>query len=255
MNEDKLTNQDPDEPTNPAAQTRASDPVPVAAEDSAGRSTSGRKRNLLIGTAAAVALLAVGGSAYAIGANIGDDDHDGRTAVAGDHPRAGSGIDGDDDGADGDTSITNLEERGSKPAATVPALRAAAEKAIARTSARGVTSIDVEHGGYEVELQLADGRESEVFVTADGAVSTGSDRPDEDRPDPLLDLARLEAISQAALSAVSTTGGAHGSIDSIGTTDDRGVGYEVSIRLPGHRDAEVELAGDLSVLTTDIDDD
>ena len=217
-----------------------------------------RKRGLLIGAAAAVALIAVGGSAYAIGANAGDEDDDRPAAVgsatADDH---GDRNDQDDSVGEDDRTSTgqgHVSEAGF-PASDAAALRAAAEKAIAEAGAQGATSIDVERTGYEIEVQLADGSERDLLVTTDGTITTDTDRADEDRPDPLLDLARLGDIEKAALAAAQAAGGGtNGVIDSISSSDDPGVAHEVGIRLPDGRDADVELAADLSVVTADLDD-
>ncbi|MFD5226223.1 hypothetical protein ACFWHT_11440 [Microbacterium sp. NPDC058342] len=253
------------QPVSPDAQTQRMPEQPAATAPGPEK-PQGRKRALLIGAAAVVALLAVGGGAYAIGANVADDDDDRPAAVAGSDSgrgtedgdrdgdsqddRAGSGADTPSD-RDGDGAQNTP---GGVPASDDASLRAAAEKAIAEAGAQGATSIDVERGGYEVEVQLADGSEPDLFVGTDGTVTTDADRPDDDdRPDPLLDLGTLTGIEKAALDAVASAGGADGTIDSLSTSDDRGVAYEVSIRLSDGRDADVELASDLTVVSVDLD--
>lgn len=262
MNENKHQTPASDEFENPHARTQEMPEQGRAAAADAPDSqqkSRGRKRGLLIGAAAVAALVAVGGSAYAIGANIGDDDRDRSAAVAGD--RSGhDGDDADDEAAGGhaqpdDSAAGRSGASQNLPPTDAAALREAAELAIADSDAQGASSIDVERGGYEIETQLADGSEPDVFVTVDGTVTTGTDRPDSDRPDPILDLTKLEDISRAALAAAAEAGGADGAIDSISSSDDRGVAYEVSVRLPDGRDADIELADDLGVVTSDIDDD
>lgn len=213
-----------------------------------------RKRGLLIGAAAAVALIAVGGSAYAIGSNIGEDDDD-RPAVVGNTTTDDGHVDRNDSEDDGRSGGSQDDARGAGlPASDAAALRAAAEKAVAAAGAAGATSIDVERTGYEIEVQLADGSERDLLVAVDGTITTDTDRPDDDRPDPVLDLARLADIEKAALAAAASAGGADGVIDSISGSDSPGVAYEVSIRLADGRDADVELAADFSAVTTDLDD-
>lgn len=251
-------------------------PEQHAAANSAGAGTtpSGRKRGLLIGAAAAVALIAVGGGAFAIGANMGGDDDDRPAAVDDsgsnqDDSTSGNGDDSngaDDDGAagdgtqddgadDADGTDDNGGSHAGMPASDAAAMRAAAEEAIAETDAKGVTSIDVERIGYEIEVQLADGSEPDVRVAEDGTVTVEKDRQDDDdRPEPLLDLDKLADIQKAALSAVSKQGGADGVVDSVSTSDDGRVAYGISVRLPDGRDADVELAADLTVVTVDLDD-
>lgn len=241
------------------ASASASAPEPTTAK------TKGRKRALLIG-AAVVGLLAVGGSAYAIGANVGDDDDDDRP-VAVDSSDARQNDDGDDrddlddrdaSDADGRTDDDDQSSQGSQgsstglPASDAASLRAAAQKAIDSAGAKGVTSIDVERTGYEIEVQLADGSERDLLVAVDGTITTDADS-DDDRADPLLDLDELADIQKAALAA-APAGGQNAMIDSISSSDDQGVAYEISIRLPDGRDADVELSSDLSVVTVDVDD-
>lgn len=260
-------------PEPPEAATRAADRRPGSSE----RPGNGR-RWLMIG-AAVVALLAVGGGAYAIGANAGDaDDRPAATAQRGPDDAADPDDDlGDDDLGDGGPGVADrpgdvADERNEGPAASdasggagtgtglpasdAGALREAAEAAIAKADAKGATSIDVERGGYEVEVQLADGSQPDVFVATDGTVTVGSDRrDDDDRPDPLLDLGELAGIAKAAVAASAHAGGADGAVEAISTTDDPGSAYEVSLRLPDGRDASVDLAPDLAAVATDIDDD
>lgn len=225
--------------------------APAVADAAAGRER--RRNGLLIGAAAAVALIAVGGSAYAIGASVGTENRSAATSSSHDSERDGGELsEGSRDAperATGGGSDSNL------PPADAASLRAAAEQAIAETQATGAISIDVERGGYEIEVRLPDGSEPDVFVAVDGTVTTGTDRPDGDRPDPLLELDDLDGIVEAALAASTQAGAAEGTIDSISTTDDRGVAYDVSVRLADGRDADIHLAADLTVVATDIDDD
>lgn len=228
-----------------------------------------RRRNLLIGAAAAVALLAVGGGAYAIGANTADDDDD-RPAFS-EEGRHDGANQGDDDGHDRDDDRRDVDDRDDRadrddsqvpgtgaadlPPADAASLRDAAEAAITETGASGVTSIDVERGGYEVEVVLADGTSPDVFVAEDRKISTGADRDDDQADDPVLDLDRLSDLVAAALAASESASGADGRIDSLSTSDDPGTAYEVSIRLSDGRDVDVDLDADLAVVRTDVDDD
>jgi uncharacterized membrane protein YkoI len=219
-------------------------------------------RIALIAAGAVVALLAVGGGAYALGANAEDDADDDRRSspqVAADRTDDSDAAQ-DDRGDDADDRSDDGSGQGTGSAAPgdpvdAAALRAAAEKAISETGAEGATSIDVERGGYEVEVRLLDGTEPDVFVAVDGTVTTGRDDDRDDSPDPLLDLGRLDAIADAALKAAASSAAADGVIDDISTSDDPGVAYEVSIRLSDDRDADVDLDAKLGVVTVDVDDD
>lgn len=224
-----------------------------------------RNRGILIGAAAVAILVLVGGGAYALGAGGRDDaepaghsrthsDDSERDSQRGSSDSTNSG---DDDDASETPSSSGEAPAENLAASDAKSLVAAAEKAISKTSAEGATSIDAEVGGYEVEVRLPDGGEADVFVTTDGAVSQDpdQDRDADDAAEPLLDLGKIAAISKAALAASEDAGGAGGVIDSISSSDDRGVAYEVSIQLGDGRDADVDLSSALKTVTTDIDDD
>lgn len=211
-----------------------------------------RTRALLLGAAGAALLLLVGGGAFAIGANLADDDRSQPVSSSSPAPATTPPPSESDrrSGSDAGASV-RADQR---PATDAAALRSAAERAIAAVNGTGATSIDVERGGYEVEVRLPDGSETEVFVATDGAVTQRAERDADDRRDPLLDLDRLGDIVDAALAASASAGGVEAAIDSVSTTEDRGVAYEVSILLADGRDIDVELAADLSVVAVDLED-
>lgn len=134
--------------------------------------------------------------------------------------------------------------------ATVPADAAALvdaiDVAVAAASGKGATAIDVEHDGWEVDVQLSDGTDVEMHVALDGT-ATVRDTDDDRDNDPLLDTARVPAIVDAALAAA---GG--GTIESI-STDDDSVRYDVSVDLGNGEDVEVELSESLEVISVDRD--
>lgn len=229
------------------ADTQRFDSAPTPAADSAGATTGGRRRrNIIIGAAAAVALVAIGGGAYAIGTNAGDDDDDRPTAS-----QSGADESGDDDRGEASTGETSS----SGVTADAASMRAAAEVAITTANGTGASSIDVENGGYEVEVLRADGSEVDVFVGTDGAASVEPSADDDRRTEPVLDLTKLDDIVDAALAASAAASGADGVVDSVSGDDDQGVAYEVSIRLADGRDADIDLAADLSLVFADVDDD
>lgn len=244
-----------------AAGTAATGPAAGPAEE--GGAKRRRRRNMLIGAAAAVAVLAVGGGAYAVGANVGDDDDDDRPGISdggapGQHDGDRDDRDGDDrrdgDRRDDDRDDTaGGQAAGPAPAADAASLRDAAEAAIAAADGAGATSIDLEDAGYEVEVLLADGQEVDVFVTADGT-ATPEPGQDDPRSDPALDLAQLDTIIEAAFAAAEAEGVTGGAIDSVSSSSDQGVAFEVSIRFDRGGDADIDLASDLSLVTADIDD-
>ncbi|MDQ0646540.1 putative membrane protein YkoI [Microbacterium natoriense] len=254
MNTEENTPQQPDRD----AETQRFDTEPAAPAAPAGPQSGRRRRNILIGAAATVAILAVGGGAYAIGAEVGDDDDD-RPAAS-----QGSGSSATDDGdRDGDRADDGARDDDRAPetgagagiVADAASMRDAAEAAIGAAGGTGASSIDVEHGGYEVEVLLADGSEVDVFVGADGAASVDPSRDDDRRADPALDLATLGDIIDAALAASSEASGGDGTVDAVSSSDDQGVAYEVSIRLADGRDADIDLAADLALVFADVDDD
>ena len=255
-------------PAAPASAAPADVPAgePVAPATGADEQTAKkrRRRNILIGAAAAVALVAVGGGAYAVGANVADDDDDRPGISDGDRPGPGGGDrDDHDDRDERDDDRRGDDDRGGEgapgplngpaPATDAASLRDAAEAAIAEADGTGVTSIDVEDAGYEVEVLLADGQEVDVFVTADGTASTVPGQ-DDSRSDPALDLAHLDAIIEAAFAAAEAQGVSGGTIDGVSSSSDQGVAYEVNIRFDRGGDADIDLAADLSLVTADIDD-
>ncbi|GAA2887187.1 hypothetical protein [Microbacterium esteraromaticum] len=219
---------------------------------------SRRTRNTLIGVGAGVALLAFGGGAFAIGNAVGDDDDDDRPgmhapAAPGGDDRGGQPghAESDDDRGDdrhGDDSA------GASAPADAAALRAAAEAAIAHASAEGITSIEIERGGYDIDTRLADGTEQDLFVTPEGTVrERGNDDVDDDDDDPLIDLAQLGDILAAAQAAATDSGAAETAFHSLSTSSSAAV-YEVELRTGVRGDAEVELDADLGVVRVDIDD-
>lgn len=201
-------------------------------------------RIALIAAAAAVALVAVGGGAYAVTGGF-DDDRGSQGASADDREDAS---DVHDDPTDDDGRHDDDHGTGSQAPADAASLRAAAESAIAETGAQGATSIEVENGGYEVELRRADGSEIDAFVTADGAVRVASDEDDDRSDDALIDLDRLSAVTEAAAHAAS------GAVEKVSTTSRSGAVYEVEVRATDGRDAEVLLDADAVVVSADLDD-
>ncbi|MGF2950318.1 PepSY domain-containing protein [Microbacterium alcoholitolerans] len=218
------------------------------------------RRNLLIGLGAAVALVAMGGGAYAI-ASAADDDDDRAASSAVSGAVAGST---DDDSTSDDDRPEDDDRRGDDDravattgsafaASDASAMRDAAEQAIAHVDGTGVTSIEVERGGYDIDVLLADGTEYDVFVGVDGTIREHRD-DDDDSSDPALDLTKLGDIIAAAQSAATAEAGDAGVVDSVSTDDDSSKAYEVELRLNDRRDVEIELNADLTVVTIDIDD-
>lgn len=248
-----------DEASAPAAAPTASAASGSPTTDAGRRSR--RTRNTLIGVGAGVALLAFGGGAFAIGNAVGDDDDDDRPrmhapAAPGGDARGGQpghGEPGDDHGGDRDDDRQGDDSAGASAPADAAALRAAAEAAIAHVSAEGITSIEIERGGYDIDARLADGSERDLFVTPDGTVRERGNDADDDDDDPLIDLAQLGDILSAAQSAATDAEAAETAFHSLSTSSSEAV-YEVELRTGARGDAEVELDADLGVVRVDIDD-
>ncbi|MFE6997461.1 hypothetical protein ACFVAE_15975 [Microbacterium sp. NPDC057659] len=209
-------------------------------------------RIALIATAAAVALVAAGGGAYAVTGGF-DDDRGSQGASADDHDgaddahRDGGRHDVDAEDADDDDAADD-RRTGTQAPSDAASLRAAAESALAETGAQGATSIEAEHGGYEVELRRTDGSEIDAFVTSDGAVRVTDDQGDDRTDDALIDLGRLPALTGAAVQA------ANGTVEKVSTTSRSGAVYEIDVRANDGRDAEILLAADTTVVGVDLDD-
>ena len=248
-------------PADPTAASSAQTPAP--SETTAKPRRRGVSRPVLFGVGAGVALLLVGGVGLAVGMELGEDDHDAPSSqqapgdddrddrAEGDRRDGGQPQDRDDER--GDDRGDRGEAGGELAASDVESLNDAATAALDATGGAGVSSIDVERGGYEVEVQFDDGTDADVFVSTGGEVSEPRSRDEDTSSEPVLDLERLDAIADAASAAASTTDG-EGMIDSISTSDDDAVAFEVTIRFEDGRKFEAALAEDLSVVSTDLDD-
>lgn len=235
----------PNEPTTQA--------IPAATPESAPRK---KRRGLLVGAGAVAALLIAGGIGYGI-SDADDDTEEVRTVSAAEN----RGNDSDDrDDRDDRDGRDDRDDRGAGDSrdtagSDVTSYRDAAEQAIAEAGGRGASSVSLEGNGHEVDVELDDGGSAEVHVSTDGAMRIETEGPDRfDQDDPTLDLAALDKIFDAALAASGEAGVRDGVVDSVSASDDRGVTYEVSVRGTDGREFDVDLADDLSVVSTDIDD-
>lgn len=195
-----------------------------------------KRKGLFIGAGATAALLLAGGVAYGIAGDTGDN---------GDSVRSVAAENRTDSGAPQDPR--DLSDAAS--------FRDAAEQAVAEAGGHGASSIDLEGNGHEVDVELDDGGSADVHVATDGAMRIETEEADRSGDeDPALDLAALEDIMEAALAASGDAGVRDGYVESVSSSDDRGVTYDVSVRGQDGREVEVDLADDFSVTATELDD-
>ncbi|WP_407358022.1 hypothetical protein LTA6_002613 [Microbacterium sp. LTA6] len=266
MNDNERTNENGsiDPTAAPTLPVEATNAAPASGTTPAGPTADaapkrGLRKPVLIGVGAGLALLLVGGVSLAVGMELGDDDRDDASSAQHDPNGAPHGDDGDDRRGDRPDGDDRDDAQGSQGGAFAPAdsasLITAATAALDATGGTGVSSIDVELGGYEIEVQLDGGADADVFVSTDGEVSDPYDRDADPTADAVLDLDRLDDITAAAsAAAASAAGGSDGTIDSVTASDDAGVAFEVTVRYDGGREFEAALAADLSVVATDLDD-
>lgn len=193
-----------------------------------------KRKGLTIGAGAVAALLLAGGVAYGVSENSGDDGNDSNNSVR-------------------TVAAENRADTDGTP--TTASFRDAAEQAVAEAGGNGASSVDIEGSGHEVEVELDDGGSAEVHVAADGSMRVETEEADKsDRQDPVLDLDALDDVIDAALAASGEAGVRDGVVDSVSSSDDRGVTYEVSVQGQDGREVDVDLADDFSVVATDLDD-
>lgn len=243
-------------PQQPAPQPTDAQPTmqqPVANPDAAPAPKRGRGilKPVLIGTGAAVAVLAVTGIGVAVADALGDANDQPRTQPSATAPMASGGpTHGSDDGHDDGAAPSG----GTSSAAPVDVARLtsasafvdAIDAAVAAAGGGGATSIDVQRDGWKVDVRLDDGSEVEVRVYADGSQAVVQQDGDDRSGDRVLDTARIAGIVDAATAAA---GG--GAVESISAEGDDGSAFEVQVRLDGGQDVDVDLADDLSVVSSD----
>lgn len=205
-----------------------------------------------ITAAALIALLAAAGTAYA--ASSANADNSTQPAAA--SPVATQQAAGHDDDDDNDNDHDDRKHTGTLADASIDALRTAAQAALTHANAQSVSSIEVERGGYEVEVLFANHDEQELFVAADGAIKASAvEKADaDDDAEPALDLSQLDTVVTAAQDAAQGKGaqGKELSLESISASDDAPEAYEVEFRSGTGDDVEVNL--DAALKPVDIDD-
>ncbi|BDV29806.1 hypothetical protein [Microbacterium terricola] len=233
----------------PASQPTADAPAaaPVATEPAR---RGGTMRPLLIGAAAGIGVLLIGG--IGIGAvsalSSGQFQNVPATAVTNVETPAPSPTAAPDD-ADADADSGSGSGAATDAAATAEQFTAAIDRAVAAAEGTGASSVEVESNGWSVDVVLSDGSEIDVRVGSDGTETVRADHRDSDA-DPAIDTARIGDI---VVAAVTAAGG--GTVTAIETEGDGSHAYDVTVRLDDGAEADVALADDLSVVDVDIDND
>jgi uncharacterized membrane protein YkoI len=137
----------------------------------------------------------------------------------------------------------------SEPAAPDSDFARAVEATLAEVGEGVVTSFDTERTGYDVEVQLADGRHVDVDLDAGFAVVRV--RPDVERDDDDDRVADSVDLSRAYAAAAAEAAG--GTVVGIELDDDGG--YDADVTLEDGSDVEVHLDDTFDVVRTERDDD
>lgn len=130
-------------------------------------------------------------------------------------------------------------------ASDATSLVAAIEVAVAATGGLGASSIETLPQGWLVEIVTNTKQEVDVLVTPEGQTSTLRTSRTATN-DPVLDLTQIAAIIDAALAAVPGA-----LVNEINTSDDRSHAFEVKLYDANYQEVDLELAADLSVVSTD----
>lgn len=161
------------------------------------------------------------------------------------------------------TSAAVLGVGGLAAATTAPTepttdLGRASEAALAETGDGTVVAYSVERNGFEVEVALGDGAIIEVRLDDEFVVTgTTDDSRDDDDDDDTLTSAQVAALADVDLpgahDAALTEAGADAVVVDLDYDEDDG-GYDADVELADGTTLEVELAADLTVTATEIDD-
>ena len=242
-----------DTPTTPLPQNNGSDTVPLQRTDAVGNTqepyvpdeaTPFWRKPVGRGVAVGLALLLVGGAGAAIALGVANNQapETQPNVTAAPAPT----VDQSAASPDSATPAPSASADGEFVAADADALSRAITLAVEAAGGEGATEVEVQRGGWKVEVQRADGTEVEVLVAADGATSIREE--DDDDRDPLIDSNQLPEIVRIALEAA---GG--GTIEKLSTEDDDDHLYDIDVRLSDGSEVEVKLDAALNVVSIDFD--
>ena len=159
--------------------------------------------------------------------------------------------------AGGATYAVAAQDNGADGSITGADLERASAAALAEAGNGTVSGVELDDGGYEVEVRLVDGTEVDVDLDGDFAVvRTSTDDRDDDSDDDSDDGADRDdgpvgdaERQQATDAALAETG--EGTVTGIELDND---GYEVEVRLVDGTEVDVDLDADFTVVATDRDD-
>ena len=137
--------------------------------------------------------------------------------------------------------------------ADAASLTSAIDRAVAAVDGVGASSVAISSGLYEIDVLLADGREVDVYIAADGTITADPVANNDLFDDPALDTNRLSDVVDAALAAVTASVGQGGTITELSTTSSPGRAFDITVMLAGGGEVSLELADDLSVVEFDRD--
>lgn len=146
------------------------------------------------------------------------------------------------------------------PTEPITDLGRASEAALAETGDGTVVAYSVERNGYEVDVVLSDGTVLEVRLDDAFAVTGTTDDSrddDDDDDDDTLTSAQVASLADVDLAgahdAALAEAGADGVVVELDYDEEDG-GYDADVDLPDGTTLEIDLAADLSVTATEIDD-
>lgn len=242
-------------PTTPLPQNNDSDTVPLQRTDAVGNTqepyvpveaTPFWRKPVGRGVAAGLAILLIGGAGAAIALGVANNQAPETQPNVTTAPAPTPTMDQSAPSPGSVTPAPSASVDGEFVAADADALRRAITLGVEAAGGEGATEIEVQRGGWKIEVQRTNGTEVEVFVAVDGATSIREE--DDDDRDPLIDINQLPEIVRIALEAA---GG--GTIKKLSTDDDDDHLYDIDVRLSDGSDVEIELDAALNVVSIDFD--
>lgn len=155
----------------------------------------------------------------------------------------------DDDASDNSSSVLASPTAATGGPVGVDDFLAAMDAAIAAAGGVGVESIDRDRGGFDVDVQLADGTDRSVFVPAQGDPIVEDDDSEDGTPDPTLSADQVRSLFAAAATYSPTA-----TVEDL-STDDDGAPFELTLREADGTETELDADAAFALTVTDIDRD